>query len=130
MSGKRNLTVRFDFERNETWRYERKEMAAAIAACELSASLQRVYAVASYLSVYNCMFAVYYDLPGRRDHKGRHHGRRLLPKQSRVAILRWSRDGGEFGGQLGGHCVYGRGFGCLCAMRRGGARLKEGCGTC
>jgi hypothetical protein len=35
------LTVRFDLERNETWRYERREIAAAMAAytCQPYAAL-------------------------------------------------------------------------------------------
>lgn len=75
------------------------------------------------------MLAIDYDFSWGGDHEGRHHGRRLL-------ALHWRREtrgqraiGGDVGEQLAGHGVYGRGFGCLGGMRRGGrARLKRGCG--
>lgn len=40
----------------------------------------------NYLSVDNGMFSINYDLARRRDHEGRHHGGRLLPKERRGAI--------------------------------------------
>jgi hypothetical protein len=73
MSGKRSLTVRFDLERNETWRYERNEMAAAIAAYAMlnGASISALHVV--YLAMHDCVLSIDNDFSRRRDHEGRHH---------------------------------------------------------
>jgi hypothetical protein len=80
---------------------------------------------AAYLSMHHGMFAVHNDLPGRRDHERRHHGGRLLPVQRRRAIFLRGRDVWQLRGQLGRHCVYGRGFRCLCSVRRRRVRREE-----
>lgn len=92
-------------------------MAAAMAACEESVVPQVSLVHAAYLSVHHRVFAVDYDLPGRRDHERRHHGRRLLPLQRRRAQILGTRDFGQLGFQLRRHGVYGGCFRCLCSVR-------------
>lgn len=117
MSGKRNLTARFDLERNETWRYDRREMAAAIAACEQSVMSRVSLAHAAYLSVHHRVLAVDYDLAGRRDHERRHHGGRLLALQQGGRAHFFSAvDFGQLWLQLRWHCVYRGGFRRLSAV--------------
>lgn len=86
------MTVRFDLDRNETWRYERREMAAAIAAYTWSVMLNTDLNNNAYFAMHDSVLSVDNDLTRRRDHKGRHHGRGFLSEQRRGAIVCRSRD--------------------------------------
>jgi hypothetical protein len=80
MSGNRKEMVRFDFESAVTRRYDRREMAAAMAAWYPALALYTVQLESSlaHLAVHNGMLSEDNDLAWRRNHEGGHHGRRLL----------------------------------------------------
>lgn len=61
-----------------------------------------------YLAVHDGMFAVHDDFAGCRDHKGRHHGRRLLAAQRRRASCCGCLGDGHGDCQWCGHRAGGR----------------------
>ncbi len=107
MSGKRSETVRFDLESVVTRRYDRREMAAAMAACkgirlvlvDFALPLLLASSFASptgwgrgarpHLAVNDGVLSKQDDLSRRRYHESRHHGAGDLAASVLVCVPRF-----------------------------------------